>query len=59
MIVRRNKTVIFNLNTSLQLGVKDNLDAVSAIFRPQKQVLSWKYNWVYWQINTADKYSTT
>lgn len=40
MIVRRNKTVTFNLNTSLPLGVEDNLDADSAIFKMQKQFLS-------------------
>lgn len=38
MIVKRNKTVIFNLNTSLQLSVEDNLDA--AMFKAQNQFLS-------------------
>lgn len=57
MIVRRNKTEPFNLNTSLPLSVEDNLDADSAIFKTQKQFLSWKYYCVCWQINTTQNTS--
>lgn len=53
MIVRRNRTVTFNLNTSLQISVEDNLDADSAVFKTQKQFLSWKYNRACWQLNTT------